>query len=361
MSVAQRSMLSFLRSRTGWIGIDIGTHSLKLAQVESVGGQKQIAHALVIPLPAASHLTAESVRTGWLTRALRTALPCFRGRTAACGVSMSVTDFRSMNIPPGSRNERREMIAQELIDGGIATAEAIEFDFWDGNPKEENAAVNVLAVSKSFVTQVAEAIQGAGLNCRALDGSPFTLARSLELMNHDSVVSTPRAVLDWGHRVAHLAIVVDGLPAFSRVLKDCEVGPLVESIAQGLGLSLEDSCELLSTYGVPDPQGTHSEFSEIQELVVDMAAELFDQLTVEVDKTLQYLGSHRPELAPTELVLLGGGAAIRNAEAKLSQEFNLPVMRWQLPLRRMVGMTGRQPPVELFANAAALSDLGCEP
>ncbi len=359
MSVAFRSLMPRLRSRTGWIGIDIGTHSVKLAQLEMVDGSKRLADAVVLPFPESGQLTADSLRTGWLARMLHSARPRFRGRMAACGVSMSVTDFRSMTIPPGSPKERREMIAQELMEGAHSST-AIEFDYWDDAATEDGSAVNVLAVAEPLTVQIAEATQAAGLHCSVLDGGPFALARAVELMSHHAAIGHPQAVLDWGHRVAHLAIIVDGQPVFSRVLKDCEVGPLVEAVARGLGLTQRDGCELLTTYGVPDPQEVSSEQSEIQELVVDLSAKTFERLTVEIDKTLQFLSSHRPELVPSELILLGGGATIRNAEAKLALDLRLPVSRWQLPLRPAVGTSLDRRSIELFAHAAALSDLGWE-
>lgn len=359
MTVAFRSLLPRLRSRTGWIGIDIGTQNVKLAQLELVDGVKRLADAVVLPCPDGTQLTAESLRTGWLAGLLRGVLPRFRGRTAACGVSMSVTDFRSLNIPPGTLAERRDMIAQELSESGLA-AETLEFDFWDSVGKDHSSAVNVLAMSEALAAQLAEAMQNARLNCPVLDGGPFTLARAVNLMRAHVAVGQTCAVLDWGHRVAHLAVIVNGQPAFSRILKDCEVGPLVQLVSKGVGLSLVDTHELLSTYGIPDPNLPRSAHNEIQELVADIAADTFEQLNAELEKTLQYLDNHRVELIPSELILLGGGATIRHAEAKLATDLRLPVTRWQLPLRPTVGATLEGRPLELFAHAAALSELGWE-
>ncbi len=368
MSAAQLSLLNRVssRSRTGWIGIDVGSHSVKLAQLEIVGGQPQIAEALVIPIPQSELSTADLLRSGWLARSLRDELSHrhgFRGRNAACGLSMSVTEFRSMSIPPGSPAERREMIAQELSDSGDYSSAAVEFDYWDGycNPAETSGAdapVNVLSVPVDLATQLAEAIQGAGLRCQVLDGGPFALARSIELIRGQVATGHPVAVLDWGHRAAHFALLVNGQPVFSRLLKDCGVGALVAAVGRELGLSVEDCHQLLATCGVPNPHLDRSERTELQELVDDYSGELFDHLLAELEKTLSYLRMQRAELIPAELWLVGGGATIRNVEAKLCFETGMPVKLWQPRRRASVSLGAESQPIELFAQAAALSELG---
>ncbi len=368
MPIAQSALWNRLgaRSRTGWIGIDVGSHSVKIAQLEISGGQKQIAEAVVIPIPKSEVSTVDVLRNGWLARTLRDELSHrhgFKGRKVACGLSMSVTEFRSMNIPPGSIAERREMIAQELSESGDFSSAAIEFDFWDGycNPADvssSEAPVNVLSVPIDVATQLAQAIQGAVLHCQVLDGGPFALARSIELMGHEVAAGQPVAVLDWGHRGAHLALIVNGQPVFSRLLKDCGVGALVVAVRRELGLSMEEAHQLLSTCGVPNPLSDRAEHTELQELVDDYSGELFDHLLGELEKTLSYLRMQRAELIPAELWLIGGGATIRNVEAKLCFEMGMPVKRWQPHCRPSASIGLESNPVELFAQAAALSELG---
>lgn len=370
MSIAQFSLLRGLRSRprVGWIGIDIGSHSVKVAQLELVNGRKQIAESAIFPVPASAELTADSLSTGWLTQLLRDELSHhrgFRGRNVACGLSMSVSEFRSLNIPPGSPKERREMIAQELAENGIGVSNAIEFDFWDSdsNPAEASDAdtlVNVLSISDGLASQIAEATQRSGLNCQVLDGAPFALARAIAMVSEQMPTGQPIAVLDWGHRAAYFSIIVAGQPVFSRSFKDCGVGGLVAAVGRGLDLSQADCHQLLSTCGVANPQLDHSERTELQELVDDFACELFDQLIVELDKTLSYLRTQRAELIPSEMWLVGGGATIRNVESKLSFETGIPVAPWRLPRRAglATGVEGQS--IELLSQAAALSELGWE-
>lgn len=375
MSVSQFSLLPRLRqrARTGWIGIDIGCHSVKLAQLEIVNGQKQIAEAAVFPVPESALLTADSIKGGWLAQALRHELGQhrgFQGRNAACSLSMSITESRSLNIPPGSTKERREMIAQELADSSTSPSADVDFDFWDGyvGPNEGGNVepiVNVLSIPGGIATRVAEAVQASGLNCQVLDGGPFVLARTLALVgdvtNSEEIpasIGRPVAVLDWGHRTAHFVIIVDGQPVFSRILKDCGSGTLVAALGRGLNLSTDDCHQLLATCGVPNPYLDHSERTELQELAIDFTGDVLHQLAAELDKTLSYLGSQRAELLPEELWLVGGGATIRNVDTWLSFETGLVATPWRTRQRTPASNLVEGKAVELLAQAAALSELG---
>ena len=55
------------RSRTGWIGVDLGCQSLKLAQLEYQGGRPRIMAASIIPVPEGRFNEA---RGEWLTATL---------------------------------------------------------------------------------------------------------------------------------------------------------------------------------------------------------------------------------------------------------------------------------------------------
>ncbi len=89
----------FGTSRTGWIGIEWGTQTLKLAQVERTKrGLRLTASALVTSRPGClppEELLSTSPR--WSAQDLQTAIalnPGFSGRRVACVLPMHLTDLR---------------------------------------------------------------------------------------------------------------------------------------------------------------------------------------------------------------------------------------------------------------------------
>ncbi|MDB5340629.1 MAG: pilus assembly protein PilM [Planctomycetaceae bacterium] len=367
MSIITRSLMQQFRrpSRVGWIGVDIGSHSVKLAQLEIVNGRKQIAEAAVIYRDESTANIVEWLSSGTLSKGIRLILSQnrrFRGRDVACALSTTALDFRSMRIPPGSDDERRRMISQDLSDSGDFVTTPFQFDFWNvysstSEPEATDSTVNVIAVTDELATQVSNSIRIAGLDCQVLDGGPFPQARSLDLIRFGTVSNRPAAILDWGHNTANFAVVIDSQPAFSRSLKSCGVGSLVGAVQEGLGVSIEDCHEILSTSGVVntlEPSGT----TELQDLVTDFAGSSLDDLVAELQKTLSFLRNQRAELLPERIWLAGGGATIHHIAASLSHRLGLPVETWRHPLICAATSSAARTRAELLVQAAALSDLG---
>lgn len=351
------------RTRTGWIGIDLGSEQIKLAQIESVRGKLRIAAAAIIPVPGPNAYSFKSLAAGWLTECIKGELGShhgFQGRNAACVLTMSSCDFRSVSLPPATYEEARELVSHELVDAGMGV-ESLEFDFWS-SPASGNSdptmTVNVLSLGSDVAKSLSRELWKAGLICRTLDGSPFALARSVGLMDAQSAGERTVAVLDWGATCAQFTVIVEGEPVFTRLFKECGVRNVIEVVQNGLELPAFEAYGLLSNPGLLDPSKADDPESEVQRLITDLTAEPFARLSSEIDKTMSFLRVHRPELTPKVLRVVGGGGNIRNIEPKLSKSAGIPAHRGTFPGALAMDSKVFELPVELFAQAAALSQLG---
>lgn len=361
MSVAFLSpKLKVSSRRYGYVGVDLGMHSVKVARLTITGKSKQISEAAVIPLPVGAQLTADSIRSGWLVDVLKQVTnqyPRLRGQLCACGLSLSVTEFRSLTLPPGSREERREMIAQELAQDRTAAGE-IEFDFWDASPTAASTTgTHLLTVPRDLAVAVAEALDRANLYCETLDGGPFMLTRAATLAGLGNDHKRPIGILDWGRGDSLFVVMFDGLPVFTRVLKNCSAAQLVDAVSRGLKLDPEECCQILSAYGISH-QSMPVDDGSIEEHVTELAAPPLHQLKAELSKTFSYLRQQWPQFLPAEACLVGGGATIRQIGAKLSTELGVPISAWNFDCQPSARAALRGRPVELLAQAAALSELG---
>lgn len=351
------------RRRLGCVGVDIGTHSVKVARLAIVGKSKQIAEAAIVPVPAEAKLTPASIRNGWLTQILKhvvSQFPGMRRQPCACGLSPSVTEFRSLTVPPGSDDERREMIAQELAHDRNP-ADEIEFDFWDAAPAlsepDGTAGVNLLTVSRELAFEVVESLYQAKLYCETLDGGPFILARAAVMAGYSRDQGHPVGILDWGRGESLFVVVLDGQPVFTRVLKGCSAAQLVDAVSRGLKLSPDECCQILAAYGVSDQLSVGDE-SSVQEHMTELTAPALLQLKAELSKTFTYLKHQRPQFLPAEVCLTGGGATIRQIGAKLTSELGIPISAWSLECQAGASAVLGGRPAGLLAQAAALSELG---
>lgn len=350
------------RPARGWIGIDIGASSVKVAQVECREGQYRIAKGLLLKDAKPGEGDSAVLQNDWLRRALNVLTfpeSGFAGHQAACVLSMSNTELRTLDLPPASDHEIRQILSQELDSGSEGQAEPREFDYWRSSASESQ--VGILSISHGLADSVARLSRGAGLECRVLDGVPFTLARALQMVSAPHSESGPEAILDWGHAGATFNVAVGGQPLFTRCYRGCGMQQIVQAMESQLGYDAEECEQLLAEQGLPGAQISQSGLGDLQRLIGELSSEVVDQVVEETLKTLAFLRTQPANLQPTRLWLAGGGALIKNIGSLIETRTHIPVASWQLPFASdEEAVASHSPPAALLTHAAALSMLAWE-
>ena len=326
--------------KRGWIGIELGTHSVRLAQADRATGRLRIAASAVVRRAGAEDMLDDDHAVGWkgLSRELAAAIemnPDFAGRKVACVLPMQQTPVSTVDVPAGGVVPRRTLVAGEAKSLFAREKQAPVFDFWEEDPKLTGSApagkkVNVLAASHGTVTEALEALRGAGLTCEVLDGLPFVLARAVGLA-YGHASGGPIAAVHWGCSSGTFCIVVDGKPVFTRHLRNCGFSQIVRRTSEALGLSSAEASQLLSEYGLPDPNYREGRRKEIQDVIAEIATGPLSEVAKELTKTISFLQMQYPKVLPQRLCLFGDGATLANVTPSLAEKVGLPTDVWRLP------------------------------
>lgn len=358
-----------LASKLGWIGVDLGTHTVKLAQAVRTPEGIRLRHAAVIqrpsPWPESDKLALDEPDPSWPE--IVAALECaeFRGRSAACLLPMNVCELRGLKIPQGDWHERRVMIASELADDDLELARPREFDFWElggekGIETSDGFNVNVMSVTRPWIDQVATDCQQARLDCWAVDGAPLAMARAVSLAavphQGDRIIA-----VDWGFSNTTICVVGRGRPLYSRRLHDCHFRKCLTAIESALGVTRDHAQYLVNAHGVaPSEEGARTNAvnePEIQSAITAAIADVTSSLVAQIERTLRFVEQQRRHHQPASLSLMGGGASMRNIGPYLSAALKLPVSIWHLPPERERSKVVDASQAPLFGPALALSAL----
>lgn len=350
--------------RLGWIGVDIGTHAVKLAQVVRDGGTMRLYRSAVIQRPTAwSGEDGQALDQPASSRLeIRAARQCgrFAGRNAVSVLPMNVCELRGLSVPPGDHGERRSMIEDELSAEWEEKRVAMEFDFWElENGQSEKGSdsfnVSMLAVTRPWISQVANDCRDAGLDCWAVDGLPLAMARAVSLAGGAGAGRRALAV-DWGYSNTTLCVIGDNRACYTRRAGNCAFGGALEKIARSLGVTADQAQHLADAHGVLLPTGEGATDPKVQAAIGDAIAGTLSGLVDQTRRTLQFLEMQRRHLHPMAVWLMGGGASMRNIGPWLAHELQIPVHIWQLPYEEG-GLPAAENRTALFAGAAALSAL----
>jgi type IV pilus assembly protein PilM len=352
-----------LSQQLGWIGVDIGTHTVKLAQVVRDGGEVRLHRAAVIQRP-----------TSWAgddALALEQPIPSsfeiqaalesggFSGKNALCTLPMNVCQLRCLNVPPGTEVERRTIIGGELAEDWAELRQPMEFDFWEMETGRSDKAseafnVSVLAASRLWVSQLWRDCRKNRLDCWAIDGAPLTIARAIGLVGGATGGRRVLAI-DWGYSNTTLCVVGDEWPLYCRRVHECGFGRVLDGVMQAFDVTLDEAQYLADTQGLHSTNSQAPCDATMQSAITQAAEGTLDELVRQIRRTLSFTESQRRHLQPAAIWLMGGGAAMRNVADYLSQIVGLPVHIWSLTAEEAAGACTAGTRAAVFSAAATLS------
>ena len=347
--------------RTGWIGIDIGSGAIKIAQVERTADRFRIARSVIVRAPDGTRYDLANLEDGRISEEIRNAISLhggFMGRTAACVISMSLCELRTLSSARCSEDDQRELISLELQQDGSHSAEPRQFDFWDDGTGATQ--VHVVSVPRSLADSIGTTLVDSKLRGHRLDIVPFCALRAVEMdgasVVTDTVSSDTCVMLDWGYSVATVVVIRNRQPVLVRCLRECGLSRLLSRITDRLKLTHSQTETLLMNYGIRRHPIRDTGADELWDLIAELSSPLLHDVAEELTQTLEFLKMQYSGGNSIELVLSGGGGAVPGVAIQLEDSLQIPVREWRLPLRS----ADTDQPDPILANAAALSALAWE-
>ncbi len=319
----------FLSAKTPLLAIDIGSSSVKLAQLEGSGSRYELTAFGIMPLePGAvtdGMVRDEEAVADALSRLVKAEK--VDTRFAVSSLSGESVIIKKIQMPLLSDEELEESITQEAeqyipfdIDDvrldyqklDIQGSEANDFDGMeeDGEEKED---ILLVAVQNDLIDNRSDVLMAAGLKPVIIDLDVFAVSNALAIQR-DLETMGGVAIVDLGNSFTHVNLLLDGISYFTR---DIPLGglALTNQMGKQYGLEFEE------TEGLK--QGIIPDNIERQE-VIDMIVDSFDGIIDEVQKSFEFFSS-TSNSSIEQVFLSGGGALIPGVDNLLSDRLAVPV------------------------------------
>jgi type IV pilus assembly protein PilM len=355
-------MLRILKgNRTGPIGIDVGSHSVKLLQLNADRTRVLDAARRDFAAQPSSHAensgsdSDESSRGPALTAAIRAALEgrSFRGREAVVCLGARELFVQNVRLPKAAPEETTRLLAQE-------TANRLPFPYAETESRFLEAAdvrhgetikreVILLACHRPVLEEILGAVEAAGLNPIAVDAEPLALLRCYGWQLRRDDDRQQRAMfLHMGISSTAVIIARGTEPLF---IKYIDVGGqhLDEVVAANLKMDLAAAAALRRhngerRSGQQDPEVAHS--------VLESTRPIFERLASELSMCVRYHSvTFRGQ--PLSRIVIGGGEAAPLLVDELSARLDLkcelgdPLRNFELAIQ-----TGRRGQWDLAVGMA---------
>ncbi|HLK12627.1 MAG TPA: type IV pilus assembly protein PilM [Candidatus Binatia bacterium] len=326
--VSASSVLSRLRSFKlpnpfrrpgGYLVLDIGSSSLKLAEVYHGSGGPQVVALGVAPLPPTSvqsnvvqdeGAVAETIRglvtaTGAQAKQVVTAVP---------GPAVIVKKV-ILQSQPGSAVESAVLAeAGHLIPDSLENVN-LDYQVTDWIEAGNKMEVLVVAVKKDIINSYTNTIRAADLEPVVVDVDYFALENMFELNYDPPAEGRPVALVNIGARYSSINILKDGRSTFTG---DVPVGgaEYADALTRQLGVSPHDAeiLKLGKAAGKVDPATAEPVLGSVTEFIVE-----------EIQRALSFFWTAATDEPLGAVFLSGGSARMPGLTTTLKQRLECPV------------------------------------
>lgn len=301
------------------VGLDIGSNSIKLAEVIDTSNGQILNRFSQMPL--AKGIITEGVIND--TRALSSKIKelfkksgC-RSKSVVTALSGNSVVVKKVTFAQMDDAELRDLIRDEAGKYlPFDSMDEVNYDFQvlgDNEYNPNQMDVIIVAAKKVIVNAYVEATTSAGLNVAIMDIDSFALETMYEA-NYDYGDNEVVVIVRIGADLTNIIVIKGGMSIFTR---DLTLGgnSITESLQEKYGVSFEEA-ETIKLEGLP---GSDQDNADLRNSILDFA----DPICTEIERSIDYFRSTFGGEYIQRVLLAGGSSRIPGLTANLSQRLNL--------------------------------------
>lgn len=310
------------------LGLDIGSHAVKLVHLASSKGTYRLKHLGICRLPPNVIVEGAIKEPGAVQDAIKSLTANLK--TKAKGVATSISGYsviiKKIELPQMTQEELSENIqveAEQYIPFNVEDVN-IDFQILGSSPeKGDRMEVMLVAAKKEVIEDYSGILRKAGLAPEVIDVDFFALENAFEV-NYDASGSGGVALVDIGANKMNINVLKNGVSMFNR---DASVGghQITQDIQDRFGLDYEEAERI--KLGIPSPK------VPVQDLEAIFVAAATTWST-EVKRAIDFFYATYPDEMINQILLSGGSSRLPGLDALLHKDTNIPTALFN-PLARI--------------------------
>jgi type IV pilus assembly protein PilM len=305
----------FFSKKQSLVGLDIGSYSVKVVEIESLpgGGHRLVNYGISEPLSEAI-VDGEIMDRQLVTDAIANLLEArgVKTRSVVAAVSGRAVIVKKIAMNKLSAEDAQQAIvweAEQHVPYDINDV-SLDFEILGDNPQDDKQMqVLLVAAKKDMVLTFADLIRESGLQPVVIDVDSFAIQNALAA-NYDFAPDEVVAILNVGAEITNINLVQNGVPYFT---KDLQLGghTFVDAVQRRYNITQEQAIQAV--------RGHSTEFDVIP--VVEQACE---GLATALERAQAYLRTTGEAGLISRLMLCGGSAMTPGLVPFLQNRFAVP-------------------------------------
>ncbi len=281
------------------MGIDIGTHSIKI--VELSGNKEKIQlenYGEIFLADFCSHISEKGSKGVFLysnediAGAIKALISeaGIKSKKAYFSIPDFVTFFTLFDLPPVKDDEMNSAVEFHSRQHIPLPIEEVVLDWSIVEREESKIKINLIAIPKEIVNQYQEIAQMSDLDIISLEGEMFSLARALTYGDGKTA-----AIIDIGEQSTMLAIARNGILKTTHSI-EVAGNMLVKQVAKAKEIEYNDARRMVMEHGLAE--------ESVRAPVSFLANSLFSSISQAINVF------ERKEKTSIEEVIVGGGFSL---------------------------------------------------
>lgn len=316
MVISMFNVMELFSGSKQLVGLDIGSHSLKLAEILETNEGYILNQFAQMPLTKGVIKDGLLIDQENLTQTLKelfknTSLKRKGIVTSLSGHSVIV---KKVTLPVTEKEELRELLNDEVGKYlPFDNMEDVNFDFQilgenAFNPNQTD--IMIVAAKKEIVYSFTDAIKNAGLSVEIMDVDSFALETMYE-ENYDFEENDVDVIINIGASITNINVVKNGTATFAR---DFTLGgnAVTEALQKQRNISFEEAEKI--------KMQVHNEgITELNPSLITYA----ESICAEIERSIDYFRSISGGENIRKILFAGGGAKIPGLTKQLAQRLNI--------------------------------------
>ncbi len=327
------------RQPARWLGLEVGSASIKLAELEAGPSGPRLVKHLIQELPKASEGQAVD-RTGWLQSALKE----FQTQTVHVSLGGPEVAVRRIHVPPMSPRELPEAVKWQVkeqvpfpIQEAVLAFQVVG-EVWDKDLKKQD--VLVAAASRASIQELVALVEQSGGRVAGVSPTPDAVWRCVSALMPETRQGSV-AVIEVGMRETVVTIAKDG---HIRLVRQLAVGSanLTEAL---VGVVASEQGEIAVDYAKAEAyKRRYGVFADAGEGTTEDGVPLFhlaslmrpvlEHLVVELGRVFDFYKVQMEESGVGRVLLCGAAANLKQFQPFLAEGLGMIVEVFN-PLQRL--------------------------
>jgi type IV pilus assembly protein PilM len=315
------------------LGVDIGTHSIKVAEIADTKHGVELGLVGIAPTPAGAITEAGVMDGPAVAAALRVLLDSTGIQTVDCvaalsGPSVIVRQIKMARMPDQMLRKTMAWEAKKYISFPIEDS-VVDCQILPDDEEVAATEMNVMlaAAPRALVDGYVNILEGAGLEPLALDVGSFATMRALIDTTLDrEVFHQTVAVLDSGATYADVNIVRNGRSVFTRTI-GASGNALTAAIMAALQCPPDEAERIKMSMDVT--QATADRSLLRSDKVAGAVVPLLEDMVKEIRRSINFYQSQFPEgsseAVVDRLIVCGGSGKLKGFGIYLNSILDMPV------------------------------------